>query len=90
MSDPTQTSVDIPSLAELNIGGTVRHLVGGAGMFLVGHGVLTQSQDLQFVQLATGVVMFVAAVAWSYVQKHWLRGVMVLAANAPVPTLPVT
>jgi hypothetical protein len=52
-------------LAKPFIASSVRHTVGGFGVWLVHKGVIDSSQANEFV----GTVMFLAAIGWSFWQK---------------------
>jgi hypothetical protein len=65
----------MPSVLKDDLYGLIRHSLSGAAVGLIVHGVLTTGQADQLVpllaQLLTGVVLFVGAVGWSWLQKHW-------------------
>lgn len=67
------------SLLKAFIAGQVRHVISGAGAILVAYGAIKQGQTDAFVEIATGIVIYLLGAAWSAIQK-WRA-----AGKPPVP-----
>lgn len=54
----------------------IRHGVGWTGAWLVTHGAMTQGDETQYVQIATGVAMAGISWLWSVYNKKGLLGII--------------
>ncbi len=86
MTDPTQTpAVEPQSLGKQAMALVVRHVVGGFGLYLVGHGLLDKADAPQFADALSGFAMFALAIAWSFGAKLIAKAHWVQALLAPAP-----
>ncbi len=80
MTDFTPTPANpLPSLLRMLVSAGARHALTGLGGFLVASGAIQGDQQTQFVQIAGGIVVWLAGYAWSAANKK-------MVVNAVNPT----
>lgn len=70
MDDTTWTLVKAALMA------LIRHGVGWTGVWLVTHGAMTQGDETQYVQIASGIAIAGISWGWSVVNKKGLLGII--------------
>ena len=71
----------------------IRHGVGWVGVYFVTHGLLTQTDESQWVGITSGIVMTAASYVWSIYQKKGALGIIAdlqskIPGNSRPPTPP--
>ena len=55
---------------QMVLGAVIRHGLTAAAGFLVTNGALSSTDSSKFIQMGTGIAMFLAGLAWSWWQKN--------------------
>lgn len=84
----TDNTNPLPGLLQMVVGGVARHLLTGVAGSLAGAGYLSHDQQTQMIAGGAALIVWVAGVGWSILQKKATASTtaqLVAANQNPVP-----